>query len=154
MKNKKMEISDDELEKVDGGYKLFLENDDEDSNFGVLCTIFRKEETEILNKEFDLKEDMTFKPNVFYIPFQFDIRGFKCKVLDLLINYFGFTNESIISKEISTAIGMSPLSKVILVFCIGIVAILETKRVTTSSEVCSSPNCLFPISLKASATIM
>ena len=40
-----------------------------------------------------------------------------------------------------------------LLFCIGIVAMLEIRRVTTSSDVCSSLTCLLPISLKAQETI-
>ena len=43
-----------------------------------------------------------------------------------------------ISQTINTIIGISPVNNGMLEFCIGMDAILEIKKVTTSSDVCKS----------------
>ena len=55
----------------------------------------------------------------------------------------------IISQTIRIRIGTIPLKRLCSVFCIGIAAISEIRSVTTSSLVCNSPICRFPIILIA-----
>ena len=57
---------------------------------------------------------------------------------EIAASFFTIKKEAAISQDTSTKMGIMPLERGWPVFCMGMAAISEINRVTTSSEVCSS----------------